>query len=100
MENIKENIQYEANESIDEAPVDNSNTVDKISSEEEKSETASSSPSPEEINKANAAKSTGNVNDDGMGAAFFTSADVRAMSREQVRRNLSKILKSMESENF
>lgn len=57
-------------------------------------------PTPEEINAANAAASTGNVSDDGQGAAFFTSADVRAMSREQVRRNLSKILKSMESDKF
>ena len=58
------------------------------------------SPSPEELNSANAAASTGNVSDDGQGAAFFTAADVRAMSREQVRRNLDKILKSMESSAF
>ena len=57
-------------------------------------------PTPEQINAANAAASTGNVSDDGQGAAFFTSADVRAMTREQVRRNLSKILKSMESDKF
>lgn len=57
-------------------------------------------PSPEEINAANAAASTGKVSDDGQGAAFFSSADVRAMSREQVRRNLPKILKSMESDEF
>lgn len=57
-------------------------------------------PAPEQINAANAAASTGNVSDDGQGAAFFTAADVRAMSREQVRRNLSKILKSMESDKF
>ncbi len=55
---------------------------------------------PDEINAANAAASTGRVTDDGQGAAFFTSADVRAMSREQVRRNLPKILKSMESREF
>ena len=58
------------------------------------------SPSPEEVNAANAAASTGKVSDDGQGAAFFTAADVRAMSREQVRRNLDKILKSMESSEF
>ena len=54
----------------------------------------------EEINAKNAAESTGKVTDDGQGAAFFTAADVRAMTREQVRRNLPKILKSMESEGF
>lgn len=58
------------------------------------------SPTPEEVNAANAAQSTGKVSDDGQGAAFFTAADVRAMSREQVRRNLQKILKSMESDKF
>ena len=57
-------------------------------------------PTPEEINSTNAAASTGKVSDDGQGAAFFTSADVRAMSREQVRCNLDKILKSMESSAF
>lgn len=57
-------------------------------------------PTPEEVNAANAERSTGKVVDDGMGAAFFTAADVRAMSREQVRRNLPKILKSMESDKF
>ncbi|MBQ2709573.1 MAG: hypothetical protein IJF67_14980 [Clostridia bacterium] len=55
---------------------------------------------PEEINAKNAAESTGKVTDDGQGAAFFTAADVRAMTREQVRRNLPKILKSMESREF
>ncbi len=57
-------------------------------------------PSPDVVNAANAAHSTGKVTDDGQGAAFFTAADVRAMSREQVRRNLAKILKSMESPDF
>ena len=57
-------------------------------------------PTPDEVNAANAERSTGKVDDDGMGAAFFTAADVRAMSREQVRRNLPKILKSMESDKF
>ncbi len=57
-------------------------------------------PTPSEVNAANAALSTGKVTDDGQGAAFFTAADVRAMSREQVRRNLAKILKSMESPEF
>ena len=55
---------------------------------------------PEEINAKNAAESTGKVTDDGQGAAFFTAADVRAMTREQVRRNLPKILQSMESREF
>ena len=51
----------------------------------------------EEVNAKNAAESTGRVVDDGQGAAFFTAADVRAMSRAQVRRNLAKILISMET---
>lgn len=55
---------------------------------------------PEEINAANAGQSTGKVTDDGQGAAFFTAADVRAMSRIQVRQNLDKIIKSMESDKF
>lgn len=63
-------------------------------------QTVPTAPTPNEVNAANAAASTGAVRDDGQGAAFFTSADVRAMSREQVRRNLDKILKSMESEEF
>jgi hypothetical protein len=57
-------------------------------------------PSPEEINEANAAASTGKVSDDGRTAPFFTIADVRAMTREQVRANLDKILLSMESDKF
>lgn len=56
--------------------------------------------SPEEINAANAAASTGSVTDDGQGAVFFTASDVRAMSRVQVRQNLEKIYKSMESPDF
>lgn len=57
-------------------------------------------PTPEEVNARNAAVTTGNIGDDGQGAAFFTAADVRAMSRAQVRANLDKILKSMESAEF
>ncbi len=57
-------------------------------------------PTPEEINKANASASTGRVRDDGRSAAFFTAADVRAMTRAQVRANLDKILLSMESDKF
>ena len=57
-------------------------------------------PTPDAVNAKNASESTGKVSDDGQGAAFFTAADVRAMSREQVRRNLDKILKSMESSEF
>ena len=55
---------------------------------------------PEEVNLKNAAESTGAVRDDGQAAAFFSASDVRAMTREQVRRNLPKILKSMESDKF
>lgn len=58
------------------------------------------SPSPDEVNSIGARSTTGPVTDDGRGAAFFSAADVRAMSREQVRANLDKILKSMESPEF
>ncbi len=68
--------------------------------ENDKNITLESEASPEAVNAANAAASTGNICDDGQGAAFFTASDVRAMSREQVRRNLGKILKSMESGAF
>ena len=57
-------------------------------------------PTPEEINKANSVAPTGQVRDDGRSAAFFTAADVRAMTRAQVRANLDKILLSMESDKF
>ena len=57
-------------------------------------------PTLEEINKANSVASTGQVRDDGRSAAFFTAADVRAMTRAQVRANLDKILLSMESDKF
>jgi len=53
-----------------------------------------------EVNARNEALTTGKIGDDGRGAPFFSSADVRAMSREQVRSNLSKILTSMESPDF
>ena len=77
--------------------MDNENNVTPAA---ENAANEASSVSPDKINAANAAVSTGAVTDDGQGAAFFTAADVRAMSREQVRRNLSKILKSMESPEF
>ncbi len=57
-------------------------------------------PTPEEINAVNAARSTGKIRDDGRAAPFFSSSDVRAMTRDQVRSNLSRILKSMESGKF
>ncbi len=74
----------------------------KVNSGESMPETENNTPNPtpEEINAANAASSTGRISDDGQGAAFFCASDVRAMSREQVRRNLPKILKSMESAEF
>lgn len=55
---------------------------------------------PEEVNAANALASTGKVSDDGQAAPFFTAADVRAMTREQVRANYDRILLSMQSRRF
>jgi len=57
-------------------------------------------PDTSAVNAANAAASTGSVNDDRRAAAFFNAADVRAMSATQVRANLQKILRSMESPRF
>lgn len=59
-----------------------------------------SNDNPIEINEINAATSTGRVSDDGQAAPYFSGDDVRKMSREQVRRNLDKILLSMSQSSF
>lgn len=64
------------------------------------SEAAAALTHVETVNRRNAQSSTGKVTDDGRGAVFFTSADVRAMSRLEIRANLDRILKSMESPDF
>ena len=52
------------------------------------------------VNTANAAESTGRVNDDGGTTAFFTAAQVRAMTPAQVRVNYSRIVESMKCKSF
>ena len=42
--------------------------------------------SPEAVNAANAAASTGNISDDGQGAAFFTAAETTPSPLETERR--------------
>lgn len=54
----------------------------------------------QEINIHNSNCSTGPVKDDGRSAAFFTAADVRAMTRQQVKDNFDRIISSMRSDKF
>ena len=57
-------------------------------------------PTPEEINARNAMTSTGRLSDDGKASPFYTAADVRAMSAEEVRANYERIMISMRSGKF
>ena len=57
-------------------------------------------PTPEEINARNAKTSTGRLSDDGKASPFYTAADVRAMSAEEVRANYERIMISMRSGKF
>ena len=57
-------------------------------------------PTPEEINARNAKTSTGRLSDDGKASPFYTAADVRAMSAEEVRANYERIMISMRSGRF
>ena len=60
----------------------------------------STTPTPEEINARNAMTSTGRLSDDGKASPFYTAADVRAMSAEEVRANYERIMISMRSGKF
>ena len=53
-----------------------------------------------DANAANAAESTGRVRDDGGTTAFFTAAQVRAMTPAQVRVNYPRIVESMKCKSF
>lgn len=57
-------------------------------------------PTPAEINARNAKTSTGKLSDDGKASPFYTAADVRAMSAEEVRANYERIMISMRSGKF
>lgn len=57
-------------------------------------------PTPAEINARNAMTSTGRLSDDGKASPFYTAADVRAMSAEEVRANYERIMISMRSGKF
>ncbi len=105
MEEIKTTEEVKTSPDAETSPETKTSPEVEISREAETSpeaeaEKAEPAMTPEEINASNAAMSTGAIRDDGQGAAFFTAADVRAMSREQVRRNLKKIIRSMESPDF
>lgn len=65
-----------------------------------KGPTAPPPPTPEEINARNAKTSTGRLSDDGKASPFYTAADVRAMSAEEVRANYERIMISMRSGKF
>lgn len=56
--------------------------------------------SPEKINAENAALSTGKISSDGGTSVFFTSAQVKAMTRAQVRENYARIIESMKCKTF
>ncbi len=62
--------------------------------------TTPTTPTPEEINARNAKTSTGRLSDDGKASPFYTAADVRAMSAEEVRANYERIMISMRSGKF
>ena len=62
--------------------------------------TTPTTPTPEEINARNAKTSTGRLSDDGKASPFYTAADVRAMSAEEVRANYERIMTSMRSGKF
>lgn len=62
--------------------------------------TPPTTPTPEEINARNAKTSTGRLSDDGKASPFYTAADVRAMSAEEVRANYERIMISMRSGKF
>ena len=52
------------------------------------------------VNSSNAAESTGRVSDDGGTTAFFTAAQVKAMTPAQVRVNYPRIVESMKCKSF
>ena len=62
--------------------------------------TTPTTPTPEEINARNAKTSTGRLSDDGKASPFYTAADVKAMSAEEVRANYERIMISMRSGKF
>lgn len=62
--------------------------------------TTPTTPTPEEINARNAMTSTGRLSDDGKASPFYTAADVKAMSAEEVRANYERIMISMRSGKF
>ena len=62
--------------------------------------TTPTTPTPEEINARNAKTATGRLSDDGKASPFYTAADVRAMSAEEVRANYERIMISMRSGKF
>ena len=79
------------NENTNAEPNENTNT---------ETAPATEPPTPAEINARNAKTSTGRLSDDGKASPFYTAADVRAMSAEEVRANYERIMISMRSGKF
>lgn len=78
----------------------NENTNPEIAPATAVEPTTPTTPTPEEINARNAKTSTGRLSDDGKASPFYTAADVRAMSAEEVRANYERIMISMRSGKF
>lgn len=85
------------NENTNAEPNENTNTATAV---EPPPPTTPTTPTPEEINARNAKTSTGRLSDDGKASPFYTAADVRAMSAEEVRANYERIMISMRSGKF
>ena len=85
------------NENTNERPNENTNTE---TTPEPSPEPIPDPPTPAEINARHAMTSTGKLSDDGKASPFFTAADVRAMSAEEVRVNYDRIMISMRSGKF
>ncbi len=86
------------NENTNEEPNENTNPETAPATAVEP--TTPTTPTPEEINARNAKTSTGRLSDDGKASPFYTAADVRAMSAEEVRANYERIMISMRSGKF
>lgn len=85
------------NENTNAEPNENTNPATAV---EPPPPTTPTTPTPEEINARNAKTSTGRLSDDGKASPFYTAADVRAMSAEEVRANYERIMISMRSGKF
>lgn len=88
------------NENTNAEPNENTNSETAVEPTPPTIPTTPTTPTPEEINARNAMTSTGRLSDDGKASPFYTAADVRAMSAEEVRANYERIMISMKSGKF